>query len=104
MAFRDEGRDNGEWPVEYNPGCLVPIEVLMDCFIAFHDHRILPHAGGWLDQDYHLTEALLDLEYRVAWHKRNNKRTDFNQLPKFEEQAAAVRKAYMRDNGSNDTG
>ena len=65
----------------------------MDVYIPFREHGILPHAGGWLDQDYWLTEALLDLDYRVAWCMQNSQKRA--NLPKARDIFAERRKRFQ---------
>lgn len=81
MAERDMRRLDQQWSVEEDPGLAADIELVKRCFISWHDHRLLPSAGGTLDQDPDLMEALLDIEYRVAYTVAHYGRVPFSKLP-----------------------
>lgn len=66
-----------------NPGVKLSVDTLMRIFPAYHDHHLLPEAGGTGDQNPHIMDALNTVEYMVAWHVQNEGRADLDELPDF---------------------
>jgi hypothetical protein len=66
-----------------DPGWPIDIDVIFDTYWPYRKHKILPRAGGWLDQDVHLIEAFNLLDREVEWHKQNEKKR--GNLPTIED-------------------
>lgn len=77
-------RDAGTLENPENVGIRIPLDLLKQIFPAWHDHRIMPHKGGLLDQDADIMDALDMAEYGVAWWMQNLRRKALDDLPELD--------------------
>lgn len=52
---------------EENFGITIEPDYLMDIYLNYHDHALLPAAGGTGDQDKHEMYSLRQMDRMVAW-------------------------------------
>jgi hypothetical protein len=70
IALHEIGRGDIDIHDEENPGLYMPPIWIEEFYLPWRQWRILPSAGGWGDQDGKETDALLDMDRRVAWYKQ----------------------------------
>lgn len=64
---------------------MVPASLIYKVFPAYYDHGILPEAGGSLDQDDDIMDALNIVMYLISWHVENEKKRDPDSMPTIDD-------------------
>ncbi len=79
--------DNPSAAVDRKPdwGLRWPIEIVQEAFWIFYqsEFRVLPFAGGWLDQPKSLRDDLSHCLWGVSYHRQQMKKKAPNELPSF---------------------
>ncbi|MDX1995596.1 MAG: hypothetical protein SF029_24645 [bacterium] len=75
--MRGNHTDVEDFGVTFDP------DLLMECYLPWRDHKILPFSGGYLEQPPGVMKALQFMDSMVAWWDKEDDRPDADELPDF---------------------